>query len=87
MSVNSTFGDREMATDLLHSQKAITGDYNNYANECAGNEVKNLFMSILNEEHTIQHDVFSSISKRGWYSVESAPQDKVNQIKQQFSQG
>ena len=85
MSMNPVFGDREMATDLLHNHKAITADYNTSANESAGCEVKNMFLSILGEEHSMQHDMFTCMQKRGWYPTEQAPAQKVNEIKSQFS--
>ncbi len=85
MSMQPNFGEREMATDLLHSQKAITGDYNTSANESAGCEVKNLFLSILTEEHSMQHDMFTCMQKRGWYPTEAAPMQKINEAKAQFS--
>ena len=85
MSIQPVFGDREMATDLLHSQKAVTSDYNSSANESAGCEVKNLFLSILSEEHSMQHDMFSCMQKRGWYATEPAPMQKISETKAQFS--
>lgn len=78
------FGDREMMEDALSSQKFITEGYNTFANECASPALKTDFMNILNEEHQIQHELFLEMQKRGWYQVEAADQNKVQQEKQKY---
>jgi spore coat protein CotF len=79
--------EKEMLSDALTSQKFVTDSYNTFSNECANPEVRNTFMNILNDEHRIQFQVFDEMSKRGWYQVSNAEQTKINQVKQQFSQG
>lgn len=76
--------DEQMLTDVLSTQKQITAGYNTFACEAASAEVKNTLMSILDDEHTIQHDVFLEMSRHGWYQTEAAPQNKVDQTKQKF---
>ena len=78
------FSDQDIMNDILSTQKFITGGYNTNANESAEPTVKNAMMSILDEEHTIQHDVFLEMQKRGWYQTEAAPQQKVDDTKQKF---
>lgn len=78
------FGDKEMMSDALASQKFITEGYNSFANECATPAVKTEFVNLLNEEHQIQQEIFTELQKRGWYQVEAADQNKVNQAKQKF---
>ena len=80
----NSFGEKEMLTDALASQKYVTENYNTFANECANPAVKNEFMDILNEEHQIQFELFSEMNKRGWYPLEQANQQKVSQAKQKF---
>lgn len=82
--MNGNYGDREMMDDALSSQKFITGGYNNYANECASPSLKSELLNILNEEHQIQHEVFSEMQKRGWYTVSSADPQKIEQLKQKY---
>lgn len=80
----SQFGDRDMMNDALSSQKFITEGYNTFANECATATLKTDFMNILNEEHQIQHELFLEMQKRGWYQVEAADQNKIQQEKQKY---
>ena len=74
--------EREILDDVLTSQKTITGTYNAFANECS--TIRDSFVDILTEEHQIQADVFNEMSKRGWYPVQQAEQQKIQQAKQKF---
>ena len=76
--------EKEMMEDVLSSQKAITGTYNNFVNECASPEIRNEFLNILNEEHTIQAQVFDEMHKRGWYPTPPAEQQVIDQAKQKY---
>ena len=79
------FGDREILTDVLASEKLMTSSYNTFSNECATPAVLSDFMSILTDEHQIQNEIFTEMQSRGWYKTEAADQNKINQTKQQFS--
>lgn len=81
------FGDKEMLTDMLSSQKFATDGYNTFANECATPAVRADFMNILNEEHQIQSELFCEMQSRGWYATEAADQNKINQAKQKYTSG
>jgi spore coat protein CotF len=80
-----SYQDKEMVTDLLASQKFVTGGYNTFANECATPAIKSDFVNILREEHQLQNEIFNEMHKRGWYQTEAADQNKVNQAKQKYS--
>ena len=71
-----TLNDREMLTDALSSEKFMTENYNQYANECASPSLMNEFMNLLSEEHQIQHEVFTELQKRGWYPPRKHPPKK-----------
>lgn len=79
--MNKTYSDKEKITDALMSQRFITGNYNNFANECAHPEIKQLALDILNDEHAIQHDVFVEMQNHGWYEVKQAPDATVSEIR------
>jgi Coat F domain. len=84
-AASRSFSDQDMMKDMLSSQKFVTDSYNSYANECATPAIKSDFMSILNEEHQLQNQVFHEMNKRGWYPTEAADQSKINQVKQKYS--
>jgi spore coat protein CotF len=81
----NAFGDKEMWRMCSVHKKGITESYNTFANECSSPALKSEFVNLLNEEHQIQHDLFSEMHKRGWYAVEQADQNKVSQAKQKYT--
>ncbi len=84
MNNNPQLGDQDILMDILSSQKFVTENYNTYTNECANPNVRDEFLNILREEHMIQADVFTEMQKRGWYPLQAADQQQVNQTRQKF---
>ena len=44
-------------------------------------------LKILEQEHSIQNDVFQMMHARGFYPVCAAEEQKVKEAQQKFSQG
>ena len=76
--------DQDLLTDILASEKMLTGSYNTFTNECATQQLRDEFLNILNEEHQMQADVFTEMKKRGWYPTPAAQQQMMDQAKQKF---
>ena len=89
MQINvSSYGDREMMTDALSAQKFTTQRYNTFANECTSDSVRSEFIELLNEEHQIEQDVYTEMSKRGWQTADQAQRDRIIQVRSKYqSQG
>lgn len=85
-SMNNGFSEKEVLHDALESQKQVTGMLNSFSNECANPEVRKVMLDILNDEHSIQFDVFNDMQRRGYYPVSAAQQDKITQIKNTYAQ-
>lgn len=78
-------GEKEILQDGLISQKHVTESYNTFAGECVNEQLRSTFLRILDEEHTIQANMFCTLQSHGWYQVEPAQQQKVDQARQKFS--
>ena len=85
MPQQPTFSDKDRLQDALASQKFITENYTTFANECVTKNVRDAFMSILNEEHCIQNEIFTEMQSRGWYQVQPAETQKIEQTRQKFA--
>ena len=77
--------EKQILQDSLMSQKQMTGSYNTFAGECVCPELRATMLNILNDEHQIQSDIFSTMQANGWYQVEQAEQQKIQQAKQKLS--
>jgi len=78
------FSDRDRFQDGLASQKFITENYNTFTNECVTPGVRGAFMSILKDEHDIQNEIFTEMQRRGWYQVQPAEQQQIQQTRSKF---
>jgi len=77
--------EKETLTDLLSSQKFITGAYNTFCCEAAEPTVRNCLLSVLEDEHRIQAELFNTMNQKGFYSVKKAEESKLQSARQQFS--
>ena len=77
--------EKEIIEDALISQKQITDSYNTFAGEAVNAQLRSTMLSILDDEHTIQADLFSCLQSHGWYQTEPAEQQKIVQTRQKFS--
>ena len=81
MNTVPIFSDKDRLQDGLATQKFITENFNMAANESATPEVRGAFMSILKDEHDIQNEIFTEMQRRGWYQVQPAEQQKIQQAR------
>jgi len=77
--------DQEMMADLLLTEKKMSTNYNLFASECVNTQLKNAFVSLLAEGQRVQSALFQTAQQRGWYQVEQAPEQKVSQAYQKFT--
>lgn len=80
------YTEKEILCDALAAQKSATNQFNTYANECVHEDLRQTMMHILKEEHNLAQDVFKIMHSKGYYPTPDAEQNKVEQLKQQYSQ-
>ena len=81
----TTLDEKQRITDLLSSEKYMTGAYNTFCCEASTGAVKSCLNSLLQDEHRIQEEIFNAMSTRGMYPTEKAEETKINAAKQQFA--
>lgn len=64
--------EKEALDDALTSVKTATGNYNTFSNECVHENVRNVMLKILEQEHEIQDDVFKIMHDKGLYPTPEA---------------
>ena len=77
---------KEILCDGLSTQKATTGKFNVSATECANPQLRETVLKILNQEHSIQYDVFKMMHARGLYPTPPADAQKIKEAAQKFAQ-
>lgn len=76
--------DQERVTDLLFTEKKLSGNYNTYASECTNLKLRSTLLQMLQSAHTTQTGLFDLASARGWYQTTPADTARVNQAYQKF---
>ena len=86
MNCNQSFQEEQRLTDLLCSEKFLSGVYNTYCNEAATSAVRECLLTLLQDEHRMQEEIFNQMKSKGYYQVEMAEETKVTSAKQKFAQ-
>ncbi|PWW29628.1 coat F domain-containing protein [Cytobacillus oceanisediminis] len=84
--VNSTpqMNDRDFANDLLSTEKYMTNAYSVAMNEARHQSLYQDMLTVFNETQNQQRELYNLMFKKGWYKVEAADQQKLQQSYQQF---
>ncbi|MDL4839920.1 spore coat protein [Aquibacillus rhizosphaerae] len=77
--------DRDFVNDMLTTEKYITDAYSTALNEASNQAIYQDVASIFQETQNCQRDLYNLMFKNGWYSLEKAEQQKIQQAYQQFS--
>ena len=77
--------DQERLTDFLCSEKKMSANYDTYSSECVNVGLRDEFLSLFNQSHQTQTELFKLAQTKGWYQVEQAPANKVSQAYTKFS--
>ena len=84
--MEAMYTEKEILGDALATEKTSTSNYNTYSNECVHEEVRNVMLRILAQEHEIQNDVFNMMHERGFYPTPGADEKKLQETKNKFAQ-
>lgn len=77
--------DQEIMTDLLLTEKKMSTNYDLHASECVNEQLRDTFVNLFVQGHKTQSELFKTAQQKGWYQVEQAEQQKVDQAEQKFT--
>ncbi len=78
--------DQERVTDLIFSEKKMGDNYSIWASECTNRKLRDTFLTLLDQSHKTQTDLFTTAQQKGWYQpVPPAQPEMIQQAYQQFS--
>ena len=78
------YADQQILQDCLSTEKHMTDSYNLYAGECVNTQLRGSMLNILNDVHTLQANIFSTMQANGWYQVDPAEQQKIQKARDKF---
>lgn len=77
--------EKEWAGTILYLLKMEASSLCTEAIESACDSVRNHATGLLNKSLQNQKSLFELMKKKGWYKVESAPQEQYTRIQQSFT--
>ncbi len=77
--------DKNLMENLLWNVKEVCDLYLHGTIESATCNVHGAFDKALNDSLTMQDQIYSKMSEKGWYPAEQVEQQKIQQVKQKFS--
>ena len=77
--------DKNLMQNLLLLEKGCCDLYLHGAVESATGNVLGAFNSALDDSLSMQGEIFSKMSDKGWYNIPDVEQTKVDQLKQKFA--
>ncbi len=84
-NTNSKMDDRCLMETLLNTTKGACDLYLHGTIESNTPDVHQTFDTVLSDTLCMQNEIYSKMSAKGWYPSESAPQQQIQQTKQQYS--
>ncbi|MBE7024977.1 MAG: spore coat protein [Ruminococcaceae bacterium] len=85
MAAKQNMTDREYMDDILLTSKTMSGLYHYAVQESPTESVHTEFKTILNQSLDMQHEIYSLMEQKGWYTTTEAPTQQVDQVKNKFS--
>lgn len=77
--------DCDFANDLLATEKYLTTAYSTALNEASHQSLYQDLQSILTETQQAQRGLYNFMFQNGWYTLEAADTQKLQQSYQKFS--
>ncbi len=77
--------DLDYLSDVLEMTKNMVNNYSYALNEASNNTLYEAYLQIFEETSNIQRDLFDLMFQKGWYCLEKAEEQKIEETKTKFN--
>lgn len=77
--------DKNLMQNLLFLEKGCCDLYLHGAVEASTQNVLGAFNSALDDSLSMQDEIYSKMTNKGWYNVAQVEQQKIDQLRRQYS--
>ena len=77
--------DEDILNDILISMKHLVSSYAIGLNEASNKNIYKLFSSLLNNSSKLQAELFDMSFKKGWYTIETAEDKKIDNAYKKYN--
>ena len=82
----SNLTEKELLNDALSSEKQLLHVYSTYLAEASCPNPRNELTRVFNETQQMQFELFKAMEQRGWYPIQNAELQQVQQTVDKFNQ-
>ena len=86
MDNNGNFTEKEMMEDLLATEKQVISSYSTGITETSCTNLRSTLLNNFRSAQDIQYKVFDAMKQKGWYTTKDAPDNEVQQLKNEATQ-
>jgi spore coat protein CotF len=76
--------ERDFLNDVLATEKYMTTSYSVFLHEASHQQLYEDMLTIFTETQNCQRELYNLMFRKGWYKLEPADQQKLEQSYQQF---
>lgn len=77
--------DKNIMEDLLLTTKGVIDLYMHGAIESSTTNVHQAFSCAFDDTLSMQDSIYKQMTAKGWYQIENAPQQQLQQTKQKYA--
>lgn len=77
--------DKEIMENLLQTTKGVCDLYMHGAIESSTQNVHSAFDDALSQSLCMQNQLYSQMSQQGWYPMQQAQQQQIQQVRDKFA--
>ncbi|MBQ8151005.1 MAG: spore coat protein [Clostridia bacterium] len=77
--------DKEIMENLLQTTKGVCELYLHGAIESSTQNVHSTFDDALNQSLCMQNQIYDQMSQQGWYPMQQAQQEQIQQVRSKFA--
>lgn len=78
--------EKDLMNDLLTTEKQVISAYSVGITESSCTNLRNTLINNFRSAQDIQYKIFDAMKQKGWYTTKDAPDNDVNQAKNQATQ-
>ncbi len=77
--------DKSLMQNILLLERGVCDLYMHGTIESSTSNVNTTFKNALNDSLCMQDEIYKKMSAKGWYQTEQADQNKIDTLKQKFT--
>lgn len=84
--MNTSMPEKDLMQDLLATEKQVISAYSTGITESSCENLRNTLVDNFKNTQTIQYKLFDAMKQKGWYPTKDAPDNEVQQLKNEATQ-